>query len=235
MPRFFIARAASAVGLALLISTSVVRAEDEPQGPTEQQISAYLAQKPATADVSKTPESPEAPPPPPRKHGVVLESSIGAQQQLGTLSHVSRIAPWFHVGVGWEPTHWFMVLGQGDLSISSTSLANPPPDPRGYALWAVGGAARFGMQPFQSVGFYAQGEVGISSASTDVLSTYGYKDADSIGLYFGGMVGVDWYQVSPHYALSLQGGVRDYPNLARSIGSDTAVALLGAAALRYTF
>lgn len=223
------------VALALVGSTRHVRAEDAQQGPTEQQISAFLAEKPVTADVSKTPEAPEAPPPPPRKHGFVLESSIGAQGQLGALNHVSRTAPWFHLAFGWEPTHWFMVLGQGDLSVASTSLASPPPDPRGYALWAVGGAGRFMVAPFDSVGLYAQGEVGIASASTDVLSTYGYKKADEIGLFFGGLIGVEWYQVSPHYALALQGGVRDYPNLARSIGGDTAIALLGAASLRYTF
>jgi hypothetical protein len=233
MPRFFAASSIS--GLVLLTLAPGVRAEEEQQGPSEKQISAFLAEKPASADVSKAPESPEAPPPPPRKHGIVLESSIGAQQQLGALSHVSRLASWFHLGFGWEPTHWLMVLGQADLSFASTSLANPPPDPRGYTLWALGGAARFGIQPFQSVGFYAQGELGISSASTDVLATYGYKNADDIGLYFGGMVGAEWYQVSPHYALSVQGGVRDYPNLARSIGGDTPIALLGAAALRYTF
>ena len=222
-------------GLTLLCFTQAAWADEEPSGPTEQQISAFLAQKPANADVSKTPESPEAPPPPPRRHGVVLESSLGAQGQLGALNHVSHTAPWFHVGVGWEPTHWLMILGQGDISLSSTTLANPPPDPRGYALWALGGAARFGVQPFESVGFYAQGELGISAASTDVLATYGYKKADNVGVYFGGMIGAEWYQVSPHYALAAQFGVRDYPNLARSIGGDTAIALLGAAALRYTF
>ena len=91
------------------------------------------------------------------------------------------------------------------------------------------------LEPFRNVGIYAQGEVGIADATSDVLATYGYKNADSIGLYAGGLIGLEWYQVSPHYALALQGGARFYPNLARSIGGDTAVALLGAAALRYTF
>ncbi|HEX4338049.1 MAG TPA: hypothetical protein VH062_19200 [Polyangiaceae bacterium] len=225
----------ASIALALLVIAGGVRAEDSPPGPTEQQISAFLAEKPASADVSKAPEAPEAPPPPPRTHGFVLESSIGAQGQLGALNHVSHTAPWFHVAFGWEPTKWFMVLGQGDLSIASTTLANPPPDPRGYALWAIGGAGRFTVQPFTSVGLYAQGELGVSSVSNDVLSTYGYKKADEVGAYFGGLIGVEWYQVSPHYALALQGGVRDYPNLARAIGGDTAIALLGAASLRYTF
>jgi hypothetical protein len=232
LPRFV---PCAALGLALCASPGRAHAEEPPPGPTEQQISAFLAEKPATADVSKAPEAPEAPPPPPRRHGLTLETSLGAQQQLGALSHVSRTAPWFHVALGWEITHWFMVLAQGDLSPTSTAIAPPPPDSRGYSVWAFGGAGRFGFEPFRNIGLYAQGDVGISDATTDVLATYGYKNADSIGLYAGGLIGLEWYQVSPHYALALQGGARFYPNLARSIGGDTAVALLGAAALRYTF
>jgi hypothetical protein len=95
---------------------SNARGEDEPQpGPNEQQLSEFLAQKPASADVSKAPEAPEAPPPPPRRHGFVVESSIGAQGQLGSLNHVSPTSPWFHTAFGWEPTHWFMVLAQFDF------------------------------------------------------------------------------------------------------------------------
>jgi hypothetical protein len=232
LPRFV---RCAATGFALCAWSGGAHADEPPPGPTEQQISAFLAEKPATADVSKPPDAPEAPPPPPRRHGLTVESSIGAQQPLGALSHVSRTSPWFHAAFGWEVTHWFMVLAQVDLSLTSTSLANPPPDPRGYAVWGLGGAGRFGFEPFRNIGLYAQGEVGISDATTDVLATYGYKNADSVGLYFGGLAGLEWYQVSPHYALGLQGGARVYPNLARSIGGDTAISLLGAAALRYTF
>lgn len=233
LPRF-VPSALVCVGLCMLPSNA--RGEDEPQpGPNEQQLSEFLAQKPASADVSKAPEAPEAPPPPPRRHGFVVESSIGAQGQLGSLNHVSPTSPWFHTAFGWEPTHWFMVLAQFDFSVSNTSYASPPPEPRTYGLWALGGAGRFGAEVLKNFGFYLQGEVGMAQVTTEVLSTYGYKDADSAGLYAGGMLGVEWYQVSPHYALALQGGARWYSNLDRSIGGDTAVALLGAAALRYTF
>ena len=233
LPRF-VPSAVACVGLCTLPLEAL--AEDEPPpGPNEQQLSEFLAQKPASADVSKAPEAPEAPPPPPRRHGFVVESSIGAHGQLGALSHVSPTSPWFHAAFGWEPTHWFMVLAQLDLSLASTSLASPPPDPRTYAIWAFGGAGRFGIEPVRDLGLYAQGEVGMAEATTDVLATYGYKDADSLGLYAGGMIGVEWYQVSPHYALALQGGARWYSNFNRSIGGDTAIALLGGAALRYTF
>jgi hypothetical protein len=234
LPRF-VPSALFCAGLCVLSIDARGEEDEETPGPDEQQLTEFLAQKPASADVSRPPEAPEAPPPPPRKHGFVLESSIGAQGQLGALSHVSPTAPWFHTAFGWEPTHWFMVLAQFDASIANTSLANPPPGERGYALLAFGGAGRFGIEPARNLGFYAQGEVGLADVTTEVLATYGYKDADSLGLYAGGMLGVEWYQVNPHYALALQGGARWYSNLDRSIGGDTAIALLGAAALRYTF
>src|SRR5690242_19518316 len=178
-------RLASSTAFALAFSGVAMgaRADEPAPGPSEQQISEFLAQKPASADVSKAPEAPEAPPPPPRRHGFVVESSIGAFGPLGALSHVSRPSAWFHGAFGYEPLKWFMVLAQVDLTVASTSLANPPPDPRGYAIWGLGGARRFCFEPFTSVGIYAQGEFGITQATTDVLATYGYRNADNLGFY----------------------------------------------------
>ncbi len=156
--------------------------------------------------------------------------------QIGALRHVSPTAPWFHAAFGWEATHWLMLLAQGDVAVASTSLASPPPDPRGYALWAVSAAGRFGIEPVEDVGLYVQGELGMARATEDVLSTYGFKEANHLGPYYGALLGVEWFQVSPHYALALQGGVRYYGQiLDRSLGNDPALAWIGAAALRYTF
>src|SRR5215475_3030220 len=95
-------RLAPSVALVLALSSNApeARADEPPPGPSEQQISEFLAQKPATADVSK---APEAPPPPPRRHGFVVESSIGALGQLGALSHVSRPSAWLRGAFGYEP------------------------------------------------------------------------------------------------------------------------------------
>ena len=54
-------------------------------------------------------------------------------------------------------------------------------------------------------------------------------------MYFGGTAGVEWYQVDPHYALALNGGVRATPGLKREVGNDLALSWLGAASIRYTF
>ncbi len=228
----------SIVGVAsLMLVASVAKAEDaKAPGPDAQQIQAWLATQPASADISKTPEAPEAPPPPPRHHGFVIESGLGAMGQLGAMRHVSPTAPWFHTALGYEPLHWLMVLVQGDVTPSNTGFANPPPDPRGFVLWGLSVAARFGVQASRAIGLYAQGEVGLASVTNDSLRSYGFLDSDSVGPYFGALGGIEWYQVSPHYALTLQGGVRSYASIFdRAIDNATALAWVGSAGLKYTF
>jgi hypothetical protein len=229
---------ASSLALAAVIAVAgPVRAEDDettPQ-PTSEQLQAWLATKPASADIS-TPTAPEAPPPPPRRHGFVVETTVGAMGQVGAMQHVSPTLPWFRAAFGWEPAKWVMLLAQGDIAFGNTSYASPPPDPRGFALYGFSAAARFGFSPADRIGLFAQGEFGIARVSNDVLATYGFTDANSIGPYFGGLVGFEWYQVSPHVALVVHAGVRSYGNiLDRAIGSDSAIAWLGSGGLKYTF
>jgi len=219
----------------LLVATGAYAAEGPETGPTEQQIEAFLAAAPATADISTAPDAPEAPPPPPRHHGFVVESSLGAMGQAGDLRHVTPVSPWLHAAFGWEPTHWLMLLAQGDVAFGSTSLANPPPDPRGFALWGLSGALRFGLQPSKALGLYLQGEIGAACVTTDVLRSYGFTDANQVGPYFGADAGLEWYQVSPHYALVVHGGVRSYAQILAREGGSAALAWTSAAGLKYTF
>jgi hypothetical protein len=226
------------VAVAVLLSTTAARAfADEDADRAElQRLEAWLATKPASADISKAPEAPEAPPPPPRRHGLVVESGIGVQTQLGGLKHVSPTSPWFHLGVGYEPTRWLMLLAQGDVTPSSTSLANPPPDPRGYALFALSIGVRGTLELSHAIGVFAQGEIGGARVTDDVLSTYGFQDADTVHPYFGGLLGVEWYQVDPHLALGARGGVRSYGQLLdRNLGGETPIAWLASITLRYAF
>jgi hypothetical protein len=175
-----------------------------------------------------------APPLPPRRHGLVLEGSVGALGHLGDMRTVSPIAPWFRLQVGYELFDWLMLLGQGDVALSSTSLAQTPPDSRGYALFAVGAGARLAWQALTSIGFYLQGDAGAASVDQDVLGTYGYPDADRIAPYAGVSLGVEWFQTNPHYGLSLSGGARDYfQNFERINGERPPLAWFSSVAIRY--
>jgi hypothetical protein len=152
------------------------------------------------------------------------------------MKHVSPTLPWFRAAFGWEPAKWVMILAQGDVAFGNTSLANPPPDPRTFTLYGFSGALRFGFAPSPAIGLFAQGELGVTSVSNNVLSTYGFRDANSLGPYFGGFLGFEWYQISPHMALVVHAGARSYGQvLDRAIGSETALAWLASGGLKYVF
>jgi hypothetical protein len=228
------------VGLGALALAGAAGAEDKtappPPTPDQQQLESWLEAEPASADISAT-SAPEAPPPPPRKHGFVVESSLGVLGSIGAMQHVTPTMPWFRAAFGWEPTKWLMLLAQGDIAAGSTALANPPPAPRGFALWALSGAVRFGWQPTPVLGLSLQGEIGATRITEDVLATYGFQDAYQVGPFFGALLGVEWYQVSPHLALVAQMGIRSYSQIFDRplLGGGTALGWIGAGALKYTF
>jgi hypothetical protein len=144
------------------------------------------------------------------------------------------VAPWLRLQVGYEPFDWLMVFAAGDLALSSTALAHRPPDERGYALFGVGGGARLSWQAFGSVGLYLQGDAGFASVNQDVLATYGYPDADRLRPFAGGSLGIEWFQLSPHYALALSAGARDYfQSFDRTHGDRPPLVWCSSLAIRY--
>jgi hypothetical protein len=215
----------------------LAHAESEalPAAMKQADVEAWLEADPAEVDTAAVDEDLDAPLVAPRHRGFVVEGSVGALGHLGHMRNISPVAPWFRLQVGYELFDWLMVFGQGDVSLASTRYASSPPDSRGYALFGLGTGARLSWQPLDALGLYLQGDVGLASVNQDVLSTYGYANADRLRPYFGGMLGVEWFQVSPHYALALYGGVRDYvQNFERINGIKPPVAWLGGLAIRYT-
>jgi hypothetical protein len=202
---------------------------------TDENVDAWLRLEPEQVDASDDADL-AAPELPPRRHGVVIEGSAGALGHLGNMREVSPAAPWFRLQLGYELFDWLLLFGQGDVAFSSTSFAQRPPDKRSYALFGFGAGARLSWQAFSAVGFYLQADGGLASVDEDVLATYGYPDADRLRPFVGAAVGVDWFQLSPHYALSISGGARDYfQNFERVYGTRPPIAWLGGVAIRYTF
>jgi len=221
-----------------LLAAPIAAAAAEPpaqQAVSEASLEAWLAKDPAEADTKPISAELEAPPSPPRKHGLVIEGSVGALGHLGDMKHVSPVAPWFRLQVGYEIFAWLMAFGQGDVALASTAYAHRPPDQRAYALFGFGAGARASWQPLSALGFYLQGEGGLGSVNEDVLSTYGYRYADQLRPYFGGTLGVEWFQINPHYALAAYGGGRDYvQSFERTYGSNPPLVWVSGLALRYT-
>jgi hypothetical protein len=211
-------------------------AEEAAKQPlTDASLEAWLAKDPGDADTKADRAELEAPPLPPRHHGVVIEGSVGALGQLGDMKHVSPAAPWFRLQAGYEIFDWLMAFGQGDVALANTSYAHRPPDKRSYALFGFGTGARASWQPLSALGFYLQGEAGLGSVDQDVLSSYGYRYAAQLRPYFGGTLGVEWFQINPHYGLALYGGARDYvQTFVRTHGSNPPIVWVSGLALRYT-
>lgn len=203
---------------------------------TQAEIETWLDSKDdGSAAITDTGPTPEAPPPPPRHHGFVVQSSMGGVGHLGPMSEVSPTSPEFRLTAGYEILDWFMVLGESSLILSSTRFANPPPGPRTYAYYAFGGGLRFTFGIADDFALYLQGSLGAARANDDVLINHGYLDSTTLSLYFGGLLGFEWYQVNPHLALGIDVGVNDYVGLQRELSSSPPLAIRSAVSIKYTF
>lgn len=226
------------LGVASLPAAAQAEDAKDEAGPTQQEIEAWLEARalPDTRDDANTGQVDEAPPPPPRAEGLVVETGLGALGHLGPLKNITPTAPRWYLHLGYEIFSWAMIFAEGDVSFMNTGFAAPPPQPRSFAFWGVGGGVRFTVRPADRFGIYLQGSAGGAQATTDVLEIYGYTDADEFKPYFAGQLGLEWYQVSRHLALTANGGVRNYnEGLARLRSTETALAWTGGVSLRYAF
>lgn len=228
---------------ALLGTSAALAAEAQPSERqlTPEEIDAWLDARALPPSQSRDSAADrdadaDAPPPPPRRRGWVLESSVGVLGQLGHLKNITPNAPWFGLRFGYEPLRWLMVFAESDLFVASTSYAHPPPPPRSFAFWSAGAGFRLTVKPTDRVGIFLQGSLGAGRATDDVLKLYGYQHADELGSYQSAELGFEWYQINPHLALAVHGGVRDYPRvLKRDRSSEPPMVWLSGAGLRYTF
>jgi hypothetical protein len=220
----------------VLVSNAARGADPKEQRQYDQAaVAAALEETPgaaATKRAEKAGSPLEVPPPPPRKKGFVLDTSVGAMGFLGKLKNVSPTASMLHTQLGYEPLRWLMAFVGADIAFTSSRYIEPS---RGYAIYGMGAGARFTMRFNERVAAYAQGDLGLMETSSDLLASYGFREAENWNLYFGGTLGLEWYQVDPHYALALNGGARKTTGFKREVGSDPAISWLGGVAIRYTF
>lgn len=235
------ALASTTATLALLLSIASVAHADEPAPeappPAAAQVDLTKDTRPPTAEELAAPP-PEAPPPLPYKKTLVLDSSIGAIGFLGEFGKVAPPGPWMHVQLGYELLKWLMLYGEGELAFTDTSNRQAPPNTRAFPLFGFGGGARFTIRFTDRVGIYAQGGLGMMKAdvATRALGNLGFRDAESLGLYLGARLGVEWFQIDRHFALGLNAGIRTAQGFAKiGAGTDTPLALDGGASLRYAF
>jgi hypothetical protein len=186
------------------------------------------------------PEAPaEAPPPLPRHKGLVLETRLGALAFLGKFgSNLAPPAPWLQTQLGWEFFRWLMVYGYGELAYTGTANSNQGLQTYYFPLYGFGGGLRFTIPVTARVAVFLQGNAGAMSVIVprDELAFLGFQPAESLGFAVGGRVGVEWYQIDRHMAVSVGAGVRDALNFKIQDGeSDLPLMLDAGLAVRYTF
>jgi hypothetical protein len=180
----------------------------------------------------------EAPPPRPRRKGLVLESTLGVLGFAGQFKHVAPPAYWLHAQLGYEVTDWLMLFGEGELGFTTTGESQDESHSKAFSIWGVGGGARATFHVSPRVAFFVQGAIDglVADVPHNALTVLGFRNAESLGLSFGARVGVDWYQIDRHLALTAQLGGRDATGFAKvAAGGDTPLMWDAALGLRYTF
>ncbi len=235
--RFVTSAVAITLGLGLL-APRLAHAEDAPppQPLTEEQAKAAI--EGGEKKDSLLPEAPpEAPPPPPRHKGFVIEQTLGALGFIGQFGKIAHPAFYMHTQFGYELFSWLMLFAEGEFAFTDTSLGTDPTKSKAFPIFGFGGGPRITIRPTERFAFYFQGCVGgiMADVPSRVLGNLGFINAESLGFYAGGRVGIEWYQVDRHIALGLAGGTRFLPSFKKTVGSDTPLGWDAEASLRYTF
>lgn len=226
------------LGLLLAASPAIGAEEPKERKLSTGEIESWLDAEPGATPADRgTGPGAEEPLPAPRRHGFVIESGLGFVTQIGSLKHIAPTAPDFELRLGYEVLTWLMPFLEADVAFASTAYATEPPPPRSYFHYGAGAGLRFTIPVGRILALLGQGDVGFARVSEqNVLSIYGFPNADEPNLYYGGELGLEWYQVNPHLALGFHVGVRSYgTGLTRDRGGDPPIALLGNANLRYAF
>lgn len=225
------------IAVGLLVGAVDVRAEDAPSLSPDTQID--IAATPPEGKLHPEATNLDEPPPArPRHTGLILETSIGALGFVGQFRHVAPTAFWLHGQLGYEVTRWFMLLGEAELAYTDTSESVDESHLRVFPIWGFGGGARATLHASDRVAMFVQGDIDAMGADVphDALAIYGFRNAESLNPAFGARLGLEWYQLDRHLALSVQAGTRYANGFAKFLASSDIPLLWDAAAcLRYTF
>jgi hypothetical protein len=238
-----------ALGAATLPLTTAAVASAQPGDASPPAPPTVLAPD-AAIDVSTTPEaapSPdkapgttafaEAPPPRPRRKGLVLESSLGVLGFAGQFAHVAPPAFLMQAQLGYELTDWLMVFGEGELAFTGTNEEQDESQVFNFPIWGFGVGARATLHASERVAFFVQAQLDAMAADVphDTLAILGFRNAESLNASLGARVGIEWYQIDRHLALTVQGGARDATGFAKVAGNDFPLMWDTALGIRYVF
>lgn len=167
-------------------------------------------------------------------HGFFLEARIGAIGFVNGIGDYANPGPWASIAFGYEILDWLHVMVAAEGSLHDTS-APAPPAPTAFEI--VGGTASVRLQANVTEAFamWLAPQFSVLVATTDILDLYGFQGASTIGIAYGGEVGIDWHFRARHHSIGLLGGVRHFPSLEAEGGSAPTLGVHGSAYLRYVF
>ncbi|HEY1691906.1 MAG TPA: hypothetical protein VGG39_07075 [Polyangiaceae bacterium] len=232
---------AAALALAAFLLVPAMARAQEPVLAPDAHIDISTAPpegKTGETDTTLPTPPPEAPPPRPHKKGLVLEATAGSLGFIGQFRHVAPPGFWMHMQLGYEVWNWLMVFGEGEMAFTDTGIAEDESHAMAFPIYGFGGGLRATIHPTERFAFFLQGEGGALSAYVphDSLTILGFRNAESLSGSVGGRLGLEWYHLDRHIALTAQGGVRDAMGFAKLIGaSDLPLMWDASAGFRYTF
>ncbi|MBL4634175.1 MAG: hypothetical protein JKY56_09895 [Kofleriaceae bacterium] len=164
----------------------------------------------------------------PSETGIYAQVSMGGSGFLGDNKSYTNPGPRMNLHVGTDLFSWFSLGGR--ITITSHEATVPAPPVGEYLqFYQAAGEARLGLS-LGPVAFYAEGIVGVSTMSTNILEKVAILDpGQRTSLVFGGGGGIEYQLQNRHYALGVMGGWAVYPSFS---SLQTAEAL---SYLRYTY
>lgn len=167
-------------------------------------------------------------------HGFFVEAQLGGLGFVNGIGELVDGGPWASISFGLEILDWLYVLVSAEGSIHNTS-APPPPGRTAFELLGASTAVRLQANLTEAFAMWLAPQFGIVVATTDILDIYGFQDASTVGVNYGGELGLDWHFRARHHSIGLLGGVRHYPSLQGVVGGRPALGIHGSAYMRYVF
>lgn len=167
-------------------------------------------------------------------HGFFVEATIGARGFVNGIGDLVDVGPWATIGIGLEIFDFLHVLLQAEGSMHVTS-APPPPASTAFEILGGGASVRLQANFTEAFAMWIAGQFAVMIATTDILELYGFQDSTTIGISYGGELGIDWHFRARHHSIGILGGVRHFPSLEAPGGSSPALGIHGSAYLRYVF
>ena len=168
-------------------------------------------------------------------HGFFVEATIGARGFINGIGELINVGPWATIALGVEILDWLHVLLAAEGSMHNTS-APPPPAQTAFELVGGNAALRFQANFTETFAMYLAAQFAVFVATTDILGIYGFENASTVGISYGGELGIDWHFRSRHSSIGILGGIRHYPSLEGTLGGTTpALGVHGSAYMRYVF